>query len=131
MIRKSSIGSDTSWENVKVLISQDSKNNELDFSMIQGCYFMDQIVLSPQSGFVSFQDQVSLPASICRTTFRNCYLFPNIAVYQNVIIENTIILPGSIVIGNSRITCQSTFLSLFPFPRASDLWKRMSRKYGK
>lgn len=79
-----------------------------DLSTIHNCTFVGSVYLGTSQGFISFRDDLTLPAGLTQTTFHNCYLFPGIRVAQNTLIENTVILPGSIVMGCGRISCKSS-----------------------
>ncbi|KAM7454856.1 hypothetical protein BLSTO_04386 [Blastocystis sp. subtype 1] len=63
-------------------------------------------MISEEVGAVSFEDSITLPCGLSDTTFRNCFLFPGIAVHKNTYVENSVVLKGSILMGCGRITCQ-------------------------
>lgn len=100
------------WNNIFIIQPAQEKGCVVDLGNIHDCIFLNTIYLSAQHGFVCYNDEIKLPASISHTTFQNCYLFNGIYVNQNAYIENTIILPGSIVMGNGRITCNRFCFSM-------------------
>ena len=101
LIKNNNRCSSPTWECVRIC----SKDEDVDLSSIHNCFFIENCVLSSQSGTVTAGDETSLPAGFAHCTFRNCILCPSVAVYNNALIENTIILSNSIIIGCNRISC--------------------------
>ena len=76
------VGADPTWKSVKVM----SDCRGMDLSSIHDCFFIDNCIISTQQGVVSYKDETTLPAGIAHCTFRNCILFPSIAVLNNTLI---------------------------------------------
>lgn len=102
----------------------------LDLSSIRNCTFIDFVMISEEVGVVSFEDSITLPCGLSDTTFRNCFLFPGIAVHKNTYVENSVVLKGSILMGCGRITCQSETLCYGNTDRGCDLRKRRHHQHG-
>ena len=89
----------------------ESSDSVADFSSVRNCSFFDSVVISEEIGEAVYADCITLPCGLSDTVFRNCFLFPGIAVYKNTLIENSVILRGSIIMGCGRVTCERTPLS--------------------
>lgn len=108
----SSIGIDPTWNNVRMMITDNSEtfaNEGLD--TITDCFFLESVVLAPQTGACSYEVgdvKITMPCGVSKTTLRNVTIYPNSCIFNNTLIEHTVILPGSIVMGCGRITCTRT-----------------------
>ena len=102
------IGTDPTWNNVRLLISSPEDTANADLSTVRGCFFIESVVLAPQQGSCAHGSGVSLPCCIDHSSLKNTTVFPHCCMLQNALIENTVILSNTIVMGCGRITCQRT-----------------------